>query len=142
MNRIGVSKSDDKYNGHWTKVIYNEETYYVASRYVTTMQNPDEGFVEVTKTVKFNEKTNSLFVRDIPDMTGIEIGNVYNGEEIKVIAENTTIGWYKIEFTNIAGEKAVGYIASDAIYYEGATETSAVTSVETTEEATTEAIEG
>lgn len=124
LKRIGISKSDDEFDGYWSKVIYEEETYYVASKFVTTIKNPDEGFVEVTKTVRLGESTQYLNVRDLPDMSGAVIGDVKNGQDIKVVAENTTTGWYKIEFVK-AGEteKSFGYIASDAKYFASETET-------------------
>lgn len=124
LKRVGISKSDDKFDGYWSKVIYEEETYYVASKYVTTMKNPDEGFVEVSKTVRLSEGTQYLNIRDLPDMSGTYLGEVKNGQDIKVVAENTTTGWYKIEFVK-AGEteKSFGYIASDAKYFASETET-------------------
>ena len=130
LKRVGISKSDDEFDGYWSKVIYEEETYYVASKYVTTMKNPDEGFVEVTKTVRLGESTQYLNVRDLPDMSGAKIGDVKNGQDIKVVAENTTAGWYKVEFTDNNGETAVGYIASDAKYFASETATTETSAAE------------
>ncbi|MBR3879639.1 MAG: hypothetical protein IKJ24_05925, partial [Clostridia bacterium] len=60
LKRIGLSTDNANY---WSKVIYEEEEYYIASKFITTIKNPDEGFVEVTKTVVVNEQTGSLNIR-------------------------------------------------------------------------------
>ena len=129
LKRIGLSTDAANY---WSKVTYEGETYYVASKFITKMKNPDEGFVEVTKTVYISEKTGSLNIRNIPSMESTIIGHVAYGEAIKVIAENTDTEWYKIEFVAVDGTTKTGYIASDAKYYEADT-------TETEGEAATEA---
>ncbi len=109
--RIGLSNDGASY---WSKVVYDGETYYVASKFLTTISNPDEGFVAVDKTVVVNDKTGSLNIRNIPDIDGsIVVGWAIAGVEIKVVAENTETGWYKVEFTPYGStEKAYGYIKS------------------------------
>lgn len=117
--RLGLSKDADNY---WSKVTYGGETYYIASKFLTTIKNPDEGFVEVNKTVRINDMTGSLKIRNIPAMDGSAvIGYAEAGKDIKVIAENTTTGWYKIEFVAADRKTTTGYIASDAKYFETAT---------------------
>ena len=77
-----------------------------------------------------------------PETTGRVVGYYNKGDEVKVIAENTTTGWYKVEFTDYGGTKTFGYVASDAKYYEAdeTTEETTTSSEETTaakEETTT-----
>lgn len=123
LKRVGISK-DAVYNGYWSKVVYNDVTYYVASSYLTTLKNADEGFVEVTKTVVL--KTAALNIRMLPEMGNNVVGHFNAGDEITVIAENTTTGWYKVEFVKVGDtEKSVGYIASNPEFFE--TEASAET---------------
>ena len=120
--RTGVSTDEA---GYWSKVTYEGETYYVASKLLTDIADANEGFVEVTKTVVVNKKTGSLNIRSLPTTKGSEIiGYAKAGVEITVIAENTTTGWYKVRFVNYDGETMTGYIASDAKYFEGAQEES------------------
>lgn len=123
LARVGLSQDDANY---WSKVTYEGETYYIATKFVTTMKDPDEGFVEVSKTVRINDMTGSLKIRNIPTMEGSAvIGYAECTEDIKVIAENTTTGWYKIEFVAADGKTMTGYIASDAKYFEDAAPTEA-----------------
>ena len=113
--RTGISEDGgDKW---WSRVVYNDKTYYIRSEFLTTIKDPDEGFVEVEKTVKLNKNT-FLNIRILPDISSTIIGFVDYNEEIKVLAENTELGWYKIEFISYGGEKDVGYIVSDAKYFE------------------------
>ena len=113
LQRIGLSTDAGNY---WSKVIYNEETYYVATKFLTTynINNIDEGFVAVDKIVVVNDETGSLNIRNIPTFEGSAvIGWAVAGEQTKVVAENTTTGWYKIEFTPYGStEKTYGYIKS------------------------------
>ena len=122
LERIGISNDAE---GYWSKVIYEGETYYVGSQFLTDIADPNEGFVEVSKTVVVNDTTGSLNIRSLPTMTGSKvIGYAVAGTEITVLAENTTTGWYKVQFVNYDGETMTGYIASDAKYFEGAQEES------------------
>ena len=64
------------------------------------------------------------------------IGYFNEGDEIKVIAENATEGWYKVEFVAYGGETKTGYIASNAKYFvETQDETTAATDSAATESA-------
>ncbi len=110
LKRIAISKKDG-----WSKVIYNEKTYYVVTSCLTTMKNFDEGFVAVDKTLTL--AVTSLNIRNTPSMDNQIIGYLSADVPVKVIAENTTTGWYKVEFTAYGGETAVGYVVSDAKYY-------------------------
>lgn len=137
FERIAVSK-----DGEWTKVKYEDKEYYVVTNCVTDLADLDEGFAKVEKTLKL--KTDALSIRMSPETTGRVVGYYNKGDEVKVIAENTTIGWYKVEFTAYGGATAIGYVASDAKYYEADETTEAATtdSEETTaatEETTTAA---
>ena len=115
LQRIGVSTDTE---GYWSKVIYNEETFYVATKFLTTynINNIDEGFVAIDKIVVVNDETGSLNIRNIPTFEGSAvIGWAIAGEQTKVVAENATTGWYKVEFTPYGStEKAFGYIKSGA----------------------------
>lgn len=113
LRRIGLSTDEANY---WSKVIYNEKEYYVASKFLTTLKNADEGFVEIEKTVVVNDQTGSLNIRNLPTFEGSQvIGWAVAGVEYKVVAENAETGWYKIEFVPYgATEKEFGYIKSGA----------------------------
>ncbi len=112
LTRTGLSTDEGNY---WSKVVYDGETYYIASKFLTDIKNPDEGFVAVDKIVVVNEQTGSLNIRNLPTFNGSAvIGYAKAGEETKVIAENTETGWYKVEFTAYGGEKMTGYIKSGA----------------------------
>lgn len=143
LQRIGISNDAENY---WSKVIYNAKEYYVATKFLTTVKNPDEGFVEVSKIVKINEKTGSMNVRNLPSMEGTVIGHVSCNKDVTVIAENTTTGWYKIEFVNTEKQKVTGYIASNKEYFvadktetTGTTEAPKTKTTEAETETTTEA---
>ncbi len=113
LRRIGLSTDSANY---WSKVIYEEQEYYIASKFLTTLKNADEGFVDVEKTVVVNEQTGSLNIRNLPTFEGSAvIGWAEAGVEIKVVAENATTGWYKIEFVPYGSEESTfGYIKSGA----------------------------
>ena len=135
LRRIGLSTDEANY---WSKVIYEEKEYYVATKYLTTIQNPDEGFESTEKTVVVNEKTGALNIRNLPSMEESSIiGHANAGVEIKVIAENTTTGWYKVEFVNNEGETKTGFIASNVEYFVVETEAATSTATEAVTEATT-----
>lgn len=138
VTRIGLSNDDDNY---WSKVIVGDKTGYVATKFLTKINvlNP-AGFVEVTKTVKINPLTGSLNVREIPSMDGDAIAWVNSEKPVKVIAENTEIGWYKVEAPTSDGKTVIGYIASNAEYFVQDKETTEETTEAATEEITTEAV--
>ena len=117
LTRIGVSTDEANY---WSKVSYEGETYYIASKFLTDIKNPDEGFVEVNKTAVVNEQTGTLVIRNLPTFNGSAvIGYAQAGENIKVVAENTTSGWYKVEFVAYGSTTPTyGYIKSGADNFE------------------------
>ena len=138
--RTGISNDEA---GYWSRVTYEGETYYVASKLLTDIADPNEGFVDVNKTVVVNEKTGSLNIRTLPTTKGSEIiGYAVAGTEITVLAENTTSGWYKIQFVAYSGETMTGYIAADAKYFEGAEEESSSNSESKAEAENNQAPEG
>ena len=110
LNRIAVSN-----DGEWTKVVYEGKEYYVVTACVTDIADIDEGFVETSKTLTL--ATAALSIRIAPSMNNSIIGYFDEGDEIKVIAENATEGWYKVEFVAYGGETKTGYIASNAKYF-------------------------
>ena len=135
LQRIAVSES-----GEWSKVVYNENTYFVYSVCLTTLADLDEGFVEVDKTLLLAQGVTSLSVRNTPSMDNHVVGYVYADTEIVVVAENTESGWYKVEYLPYGSETvAYGYIASDAKWYEnGETDGETVEPTEAPTEAPTE----
>lgn len=137
LERIGVSTDAD---GHWSKVVYKGETCYIASKYLTTIADPDEGFVACDKTVYLTEGTVSMNVRDLPSVDeGKIIGTVYKDEPIKVIAVNTVDGWYKVEIKNNDGNTITGYVAANPKYIEVETEAATEATTEAGTEGATEA---
>lgn len=133
IERVGVSTDAD---GYWSKVIYEGNTCYIASKFVTTIADPDAGFVACDKTVYLKEGVGSMNVRNLPSIEESEIiGHVQADAPIKVVAENTTDGWYKVEIKDYEGNTITGYIAANPKYVEVETEGA------TTEGATTEAEE-
>ena len=137
LDRIGISNDA---TGYWSKVVYEGEVCYIASHLVTTILDLDDGFVDVSKTLTKND--GSLKIRMAPDMNSEVVGYLYAGNEVIVVAENTTTGWYKISFVPYgATEAAFGYVASDPKYYKGEDTTATGTEITTEASAETEAAE-
>ena len=111
-NESAIDSNDAEYK--WFKVTYEEKEWYVKSTLVTAITDPDGGFVEVTKTLYAK---GSLKVRLLPTTENDAVGYINVGDEIKVIAENTERGWYKIEFEGKYTPKGEYYITSDAQYF-------------------------
>lgn len=138
VTRIGLSNDDDNY---WSKVVVGDKTGYVATKYLTEINVlAPAGYVEVSKTVNITALTGSLNVREIPSMDGDVIAWVTSAAPVKVIAENTETGWYKVEATTTDGKTVVGYIASNPEYFETEEETTEAATEAVTEAATTEAV--
>lgn len=137
-NGTKLTKIAESSNGEWTKVVYEENTYYIASKCLTTFADLDEGFVACEKTLIKGE--GSLNIRIEPAMSDKDIlGHYSEGDEVKVVAENTTTGWYKVEFENANGDTIFGYIANDAKYFvNNEEETSSETESDTESESETE----
>ena len=136
VERVGVSTDAD---GYWSKVVYQGNTCYIASKFVTSIADPDAGFTACDKTVYLKEGVGSMNVRDLPSMEESEIiGHVLEDAPIKVVAENTTDGWYKVEIKDYEGNTITGYLAANPKYVE--VDTEAATTQATTE-STTEATE-
>lgn len=110
INRIAIST-----DGSWSKVVYENKTYYVVTKCLTTMSNLDEGFTDVSKTLHLD--VDALSIRITPSMDNHTIGYFGKGDEVKIIAENTETGWYKVEFVNYDGDTVTGYVADDDKYY-------------------------
>ena len=136
LERIGISTDA---SGYWSKVVYEGNTCYIASKLLTTFADPDEGFVACEKNAYLTESTTAMAVRDLPSMDeGEVIGHAEKSNDkndsIKVIAINTEDGWYKVEVYNKDGElKVTGYMAANPKYIE--VETDADTSDATTTDA-------
>lgn len=110
LNRIAIST-----DGSWSKIVYENKTYYVVTSCLTTMADLDEGFTAVSKTLHLD--TDALSIRNTPSMDNQVIGYYNKGDEVKVIAENISTGWYKVEFVNYEGQTITGYVADDDKYY-------------------------
>ena len=130
-------------DGTITKVVYEGKEYFVYSSGVTTIADPDEGFVEVSKTLVL--ETESLKIRIVPDFESLQepIGFYNKGDQVKVIAVNTTNPeepWYKVEFVNYDGQVTYGYVSAAAKHYvqDETTEATGTTTTETTGATTTE----
>lgn len=119
LKRVEISTSSDEFDGYWSKVTYNNETYYVATKFVTLLADPDEGFTSVEKTVIL--KTSSIKVHILPEFGHDPIAWFQAGDSIKVLAEKTgdDIGWYKVECV-VYGETepTIGYIVSTPELFE------------------------
>lgn len=93
--RIGVSGSG------WSKVVFNGETYYALTSYLTTdmhyvdIQTP---FQEVNDQVTAKEVVN---LRNIPSTThedSIVVAQLKNGEVITRTGINTDVGWSRVVY--------------------------------------------
>ena len=143
LQKIAVSS-----DGSMTKVVYEGKEYYIYSSCVTTLADPDEGFVEENLTLVL--ATASLKIRRVPDYEDAHepIGFYQEGNEVKVIAVNNTNPdepWYKVEFVANDGSTKTGYVsAAKKWYVQDKTETGSETESNTTETTgtnTTEAAE-
>ena len=111
-NETDVDSNDVEYK--WFKVKYEDKEYYVKSTLVTSLADPDEDFVEVEKTLYAK---GTLKVRLVPSMENEEVGYINLGDEVKIIAENTASGWFKIEFESKYTPKGEYYVVSDAKWW-------------------------
>lgn len=137
VTRIGLSDDEDNY---WSKITVGDKVGYVATKYLTNINVlAPAGFDDVTKTVNIEPLTGSLKVRDIPSMNSDILGYVTSEEPVKVIGENTAIGWYKVEIV-VEGKTVIGYIANNPEYFVQNEETTTETTETVTEEVTTEAV--
>ncbi len=108
LERVAVS------NDGWSKVVYNDETYYLKTACVV-WESMFEGFVAATGTVTLSAPFN---VRIAPSTNNDAVGTLVAGDTIEVIAVNETTGWYKINYdgTYYTGE---AYVYIDSDYMEG-----------------------
>ena len=111
-NETDVDSNDVEYK--WFKVKFEDKEYYVKSTLVTSLADPDEDFVEVEKTLYAK---GTLKVRLVPSMENEEVGYINLGDEVKIIAENTASGWFKIEFESKYTPKGEYYVVSDAKWW-------------------------
>ena len=101
LERLGVSTDE-----RWTKIKYNNDVAYVATRNLTTYDKDSNGFVAVDKEIVLTQNMNIRTSPQVPNGTKNDaessvnvIGQLEKGTTVKVIAEDTNIGWYKIEYT-------------------------------------------
>ena len=126
LTKVGESNESDKDSQgdeyKWFIVTFEEKEYYVKSTLITTLADPEAGFVAIEKTLYIN--TESLKVRSIPSWESLSTADLIieylsKGKEIKIVAENTTDGWYKIELkaaTETTPAK-YGYVSSNAKWF-------------------------
>lgn len=101
LERLGVS-SDER----WTKIKYNDDVAYVATRNLTTYDKDNNSFVAVDKEIVLTQNTTVRTSPQVPNGTKNSDEEATNavewlekGTTVKVIAEDTELGWYKIECT-------------------------------------------
>ncbi len=118
LQRIGISEGE----GYWSKVLYEDQELYVSNKYTTMLEDLDEGFTAVEKTLV---SVGSLKIHIAPEedydwqVDAKIIGWFTEGEEVKVVAVNEETGYYKVEFTPYGSNKtAFGYITSNEKYFE------------------------
>lgn len=101
--RTGVS------NSGWSRVIYNGNTYYAVSSYLTTDLNyttpkpePDDGFK--TKFTSVNERVTAkdeVNLRSMPSVTDANsqvVATIKNGEVVVRTGINNEQGWSRVEY--------------------------------------------
>ncbi len=101
LERLGVSTDE-----RWTKIKYNEGVAYVATRNLTTYDKDSNGFTAVDKEIVLTQNMNVRTSPQVPDGTKNDtessvnvIGQLEKDTTVKVIAMDTELGWYKIEYT-------------------------------------------
>lgn len=93
--RIGVSPSG------WSKVVFNGETYYALTDYLTTDMNYvaiQTPFTDVYEKVTAKEYVN---LRNIPSTThekAVVVTQLYNGQVAIRTGINTDVGWSRLEY--------------------------------------------
>lgn len=118
LKRVAISEGDE-----WSRIEYEGKEYYIGSQCLTTLADITAGFVAVEKT--YTVVAASVNVRIAPEVTELNgevtqynvIGSIAEGDTVKVIAENTSIGWIQIEFeSEYTGPAFVRY---NADWFEG-----------------------
>ncbi len=114
-------------DGVWSRIAYEidgeREDLYVNNKYITSLADLDAGFTKVEKTLI---SVGSLKIHIAPEkdeawQSEIKIVGYYTADdEVKVIAENKTTGYYKVEFIAYGGATTVGYITNDASFFKAA----------------------
>ena len=93
--RIGISPSG------WSKVVYNGETYYALSDYLTADMNYiaiETPFAAVNDRVTAKELVN---LRNIPSYTSedsVVVAQLKSGEVVKRTGINEDVGWSRVEY--------------------------------------------
>ena len=115
LERIAVSE-----DGRWSKVIFNGVEGYVATRNLTSHNPEDNNFepCDLTLTVTKDKTVNVRISPEIPigiDTTDEDevyfnvVAQIFEGFTFKVIAVDSELGWYKIDYTPADGVLAAGY---------------------------------
>ena len=141
LQRVAVST-----DGVWSKIIYAIEgenfELYVNNKYTTLLADLDAGFVAGEKTLTVKAAGLKIHIAPEADekwQEDVKIVGYYSADDtVKVLAENTTTGYYKVEFTAYGGATAIGYISNDPDFFV-APETPTEAPTEAATEANTEA---
>lgn len=93
--RIGISDSG------WSKVVFNGETYYALTSYLTT----DLHYITIqTQFTPVNERVTAkelVNLRTLPSTTheeSVVVAQLHNGEVITRTGINTDVGWSRVEY--------------------------------------------
>lgn len=101
--RTGIS------NSGWSRIVFNGNTYYAVSSYLTTdlsyrppQPEPDDGikteFKSVNEQVTAKEEVN---LRTLPSVTNSDskvVATIVNGDIVTRTGVNTELGWSRVEY--------------------------------------------
>ena len=102
--RIGISDSG------WSKLVYNGETCYAVSSFLTTDTlpdlNPDDDdiqtvFTEVKERVTAKELVNLRNIPSVEEEESKVVAQLENGEVITRTGINTDVGWSRVEYNGM-----------------------------------------
>lgn len=99
--RTGIS------NSGWSRVVYNGNTYYAVSNYLTTdlgykppQEEPDDGiqteFTDVNEQVTAKEAVNLRKKPSVNDEVAPVVVQIQNGEVVTRTGINTDVGWSRV----------------------------------------------
>lgn len=103
VTRTGIS------NSGWSRIVFNGNTYYAVSSYLTTdlsyrppQPEPDDGikteFKSVNEQVTAKEEVN---LRTLPSVTNSDskvVATIVNGDIVTRTGVNTELGWSRVEY--------------------------------------------
>lgn len=107
-------------DGEWSKVTYEEKTYYVVNSYIGEL-SLFNGFKSLSETITITIKS-SITIRTVPSSgagNGTIIYQASKGEKVEVIGFNSNIGqkgWVKVKYTSDKGDTFDGYMSAHSDY--------------------------